>query len=300
MLTLRQTSLLVVLCATVLSAHATPLRIAHRGGTDDAPENTLVAVKTALENGADAVWVTVQLSRDGVPVLYRPATLDALTDASGKVSAYSAAELARVDAGAKAGGPATPWRGRGIGIPTLAEVLRAFPETRFFLDIKSPDAPPAALADALAGVLQTTGSGARTRVYSTEQRYLDALPPQVARFESRDLTRTTLAQSAMAHRCALPPASPAPDTPGAPGSERWYGFEMKRDVEVVEKYTLGEARSRVQLIWDQEAVDCFRANGPARLVLFDIKDENDYRAAKALGADAVMINSPARFRDIAR
>ncbi len=75
---------------------------------------------------------------------------------------------------------------------------------------------------------------------------------------------------------------------------------MKRDVEVVEKYTLGEARSRVQLVWDQEAVDCFRAAGPARLVLFDIKDESDYRAAKALGADAVMINSPARFRDIAR
>ena len=292
-----------LLCA--LTATAAPLRIAHRGGTDDAPENTLVAVKSALENGVDAVWITVQLSRDGVPVLYRPATLDALTDASGKVSAFSAAELARVDAGAKAGakdGGATPWRGRGIGIPTLAEVLNAFPETRFFIDLKSPDAPPAAMAEALAAVLRETGAGARTRVYSTEQRYLDALPSEIARFESRDRTRTALAQSAMAHRCALSDTSGAPGVPatGSPVGERWYGFEMRREVEVVEKYTLGEARSRVQLVWDQEAVDCFRAGGPARLVLFDVNSESDYRAAKALGADAVMINSPARFRDIPR
>ncbi len=309
MFTLRQTSLMVLLCAAVLSTHAAPLRIAHRGGTDDAPENTLVAVRTALDNGADAVWVTVQLSRDGVPVLYRPATLDALTDMSGPVSAYSAEQLAKADAGAKAGakdGGAAPWRGRGIGIPTLAEVLSAFPETRFFIDVKSPDAPPAAMAGALAAVLRDTGAGARTRVYSTEQRNLDALAPQIARFESRDFTRTVLAQSAMAHRCVLSAAPPAPGSPevaaptGSPAGERWYGFEMKRDVEVVEKYTLGEARSRVQLVWDQEAVDCFRAGGPARLVLFDVKDESDYRAAKALGADAVMINSPARFRDIPR
>lgn len=291
------TILAALLCAATVAATAAPLRIAHRGGTDDAPENTIVAVRTALENGADAVWITVQLSRDGVPVLYRPVTLDVLTDATGKVSAYSADELARVDAGAKAGGPAMPWRGRGIGIPTLAEVLRTFPETRFFLDIKSPDAPPAVMADALAGVLQATSSGTRTRVYSTDQRYLDALAPQIARFESRDLTRTALAQSAMAHRCVL---SEAPAAPNNSARERWFGFEMKRNVEVVEKYTLGEARSRVQLVWDQEAIDCFRAGGPVHLVLFDINSESDYRAAKALGADAVMINSPALFRDIAR
>ena len=297
--TIKKTLALLWLSTSLLAplpAHADPLRIAHRGGTGDAPENTVTALKAALANGVDAVWVTVQLSRDGVPVLYRPATLDALTNASGPVSAQTAAQLAQVDAGWKmgkgAGDTTTPWRGRGIGIPTLEAVLRDFPETLFLLDIKSPDAPPQAMAQALADVLRATASLARTRVYSTDERYLGALPAEVARFESRDLTRSILAQSTMAHRCELPP--PAADR------ERWFGLEMKRDVEVVEKYTLGEARSRAQLVWDQEAIDCFRHQGPVRIVLFDVNSEADYRQAKTLGADAVMINSPALFTAIAR
>jgi glycerophosphoryl diester phosphodiesterase len=57
------------------SIGASPQIIAHRGGTADAPENTLPAIKLALQNQAQAIWITVQLSRDGVPVLYRPRRL---------------------------------------------------------------------------------------------------------------------------------------------------------------------------------------------------------------------------------
>ena len=63
---------LTALCLLATAgAWAAPQLIAHRGGTGDAPENTLPAIKLALENNAEAIWVTVQLSRDGVPVLYR-------------------------------------------------------------------------------------------------------------------------------------------------------------------------------------------------------------------------------------
>ena len=280
------------LCAVFfsLASFADPLRIAHRGGTGDAPENTLVAIEKSLANGADAIWVTVQLSRDGVPVLYRPAGLEALTNLQGPVSGRTAEELARADAGWKSGGADHPWRGKGIGIPALETVLARVPGVPFFIDIKSPDANPSEMAEAVAAVLHKTASLARSRVYSTESRYLDALPPDIPRFESRDLTRTTLALSAMAHRCELPASS----------GERWFGLELKRDVEVVEKYTLGEARSKTQLIWDQEAVDCFRSKGDVRRVLFGIKGESDYRLAKALGADAVMIDSPLQFRAVPR
>ena len=279
--------------AVPLTAHAAPLRIAHRGGTTDAPENTIVAIESSLNHDVDAVWVTVQLSRDGVPVLYRPATLEALTNGSGAVSAFSAEELSRLDAGWKTGGAdgATPWRGHGISIPTLEAVLRRFPETPFFVDLKSPDVDPSLMARALSDVIQKTSSNGRIRVYSTDERYVNALPPEIQRFESRDLTRTTLAQVTMAHRCDLPDAA---------GRERWFGLEMKRDVEVVEKYTLGEARSRAQLVWDPEAIDCFRSQGPARIVLFDINSEADYQQAKSLGADAIMVNSPVKFRGIPR
>src|ERR1700732_330618 len=65
-----------------------PKIIAHRGGTGDAPENTLEAIRQSIAHRADAMWLTVQLSKDGVPVLYRPADLSALTDTKGPVSAF--------------------------------------------------------------------------------------------------------------------------------------------------------------------------------------------------------------------
>lgn len=85
-----------------------PQLIAHRGGTGDAPENTLPAIKLALENNAEAIWVTVQLSHDGVPVLYRSSDLSALTNSEGNVSSLTAAELAKVDAGWKWGDDSHP------------------------------------------------------------------------------------------------------------------------------------------------------------------------------------------------
>lgn len=96
--------ILTALCLLATAgARAAPQLIAHRGGTGDAPENTLPAIKLALENNAEAIWVTVQLSRDGVPMLYRSSDLSALTNSEGKVSSLTAAELAKVDAGWKWG-----------------------------------------------------------------------------------------------------------------------------------------------------------------------------------------------------
>lgn len=118
------------------SACAAPQLIAHRGGTGDAPENTLPAIKLALENKAEAIWITVQLSQDGVPVLYRPSDLSALTDHTGKISSFSAAELTRMDAGWTWGGETHPWRGKNATIPTLQSVLEQWPQT-FFTSISN-------------------------------------------------------------------------------------------------------------------------------------------------------------------
>ncbi|AXW86002.1 glycerophosphodiester phosphodiesterase [Lonsdalea britannica] len=268
---------------TAYSASA-PQVIAHRGGTGDAPENTVIAVDTALKNGADAVWITLQEAKDGVIVLYRPTDLKALTDKQGPISAYTSAELANVDAG-WAFGDAThhPFRGKGIGIPRLDAVLRMFPQVTFYLDIKSPDTDPVRFGQALLKTLQDTGSLARTRVYSTDARYLDALPPPISRFESRDRTRTLLANVSMAHQCDPLPASQ---------TMHWYGLELRREVEVVERFTLGEGRSKSLLTWDKEAMDCFRSAGTAQVILFGVNTPADYARARELGADGVLVDSP--------
>jgi len=272
------------LAAGAAAGHA-PAIIAHRGGTADAPENTRIAIETALKNGADAIWITLQQSKDGVIVLYRPSDLKALTNQQGPVSAYTAEQLARADAGwSFAKGEAHPFRGQGIGIPRLDEVLQAFPRVTFYLDIKSPDADPAQFGKALLATLQDTDSLNRTRVYSTDANYLQALPPQIKRFENRDQTRSLLANITMAHQCDVKPDAQQP---------RWYGLELKREVEVVEKYTLGEGRSRAFLTWDKESMDCFHSQGPAHIILFGVNSPQEYQQALALGADGVMVNSPA-------
>lgn len=277
--------------ASAAVSPSTPQIIAHRGGTADAPENTLPAIRLALENQADAIWITVQLSKDGVPVLYRPSDLSSLTNQKGAVSQYTAEELSKMDAGWTFGSATDhPYRDKHIGIPTLDSILKSFPTTTFYIDIKTPDADPQQMAAALSHTLQETHSLERTRVYSTDSRYVSALPATLPKFESRDMTRTALANITMAHQCQIK-ADKAP---------RWYALEMKRDVEVVEKYTLGEARSKATLEWDKEAMDCFRSQGEAHIILIGINDEADYKQAKSLGADGVLVNSPALFKTIPR
>ncbi len=56
------------------------LPIAHRGARSLAPENTLAAAKKALETGAYAWEVDVQVSSDGHLVLTHDATLERVTD----------------------------------------------------------------------------------------------------------------------------------------------------------------------------------------------------------------------------
>src|ERR1700722_2284446 len=76
-------ALVIITARSLTPALGAPFIVAHRGGTGDTPENTLEAFSTALENGADALWMTVQVTKDGVPVLYRPADLGSLTDGQG-------------------------------------------------------------------------------------------------------------------------------------------------------------------------------------------------------------------------
>lgn len=98
---------------------------AHRGGAALRPENTLAAFAHGLSLGADGLELDVHLSRDGVVVVHHDARLDRTTNASGAIAARAAAELARVDAGYRFGhgGGEFPFRGNGLGIPTLRDVL---------------------------------------------------------------------------------------------------------------------------------------------------------------------------------
>jgi glycerophosphoryl diester phosphodiesterase len=129
---------------------------AHRGGAGLAPENTRGAFRQAAALGVDGCELDVRLSKDDEVVVIHDATLDRTTDADGPVGALTAAELGRVDAGHRfdeAGG--FPWRGRGEGVPRLADVLADHPAVPFIIEVKGDDP---AFARAVAAVVARAGA----------------------------------------------------------------------------------------------------------------------------------------------
>ena len=73
--------------------------MAHRGASRYAPENTLAAVRLALEHGAPAVECDLQRTKDGHLVIIHDQTVDRTTDGRGPVGAQTFADLRRLDAG---------------------------------------------------------------------------------------------------------------------------------------------------------------------------------------------------------
>lgn len=103
------------------------------------PENTLLAFGKSAELGYRYFETDLQLSADGVLMVFHDDTLDRTTDGSGPVSEYTAAELKGFDAAFRFGSDrGWPYRGQGTTIPTLEELVTALPEASFTLELKRP------------------------------------------------------------------------------------------------------------------------------------------------------------------
>lgn len=107
-----------------------PELIAHRGARRERPENTLPAFARAIELSADAIELDVHASRDGAVMVHhdavpRPNTTEPSYAGIG-IAGLSLKELK------------TFWVEPGIGIPTLAAVLRAIGgRARVYVEIKA-------------------------------------------------------------------------------------------------------------------------------------------------------------------
>jgi len=127
--------------------------IGHRGARGVAPENTVPAIRHAVEVGAQAVEIDLHASADGQLVVIHDPTLERTTDGSGPVEARSAAELGTFDAGyrfTQDDGATFPFRGQGVRIPTLDEAMEAIGDLPAILEVKSA-AAGLALAEWLPG-----------------------------------------------------------------------------------------------------------------------------------------------------
>jgi glycerophosphoryl diester phosphodiesterase len=164
-----------LLAATATTAQAanrwiepkTPLNIAHQGGEDEFPSNTMYAFRKALKVGADMLELDIGVTKDGRVVVMHDTTVDGKTNGRGTVASKTLRQIRRLDAAywfAPAATehyshalPSRSYRFRGIAtgrrkppkgftasdfrVPTLAEVLKAFPRTPINIEIKgrTPD-----------------------------------------------------------------------------------------------------------------------------------------------------------------
>jgi glycerophosphoryl diester phosphodiesterase len=139
-----------------------PLNIAHQGGEDEFPSNTLYAFRKAVRAGADMLELDIGVTKDNKVIVMHDTTVDGKTNGHGTVSSKTLAQIKRLDAAywfAPAmddhyghDHPAAAYRLRGIAtgrrkapkgftaadfrVPTLSEVMRAFPHTPINIEIK--------------------------------------------------------------------------------------------------------------------------------------------------------------------
>ena len=96
-----------------------------------------------MKTGAERLELDVHATSDGVVVVLHDETLERTTDGTGPVRALSLAVVARLDAGYRFRAPdgTYPYRDRGLGVPTLAALLEAFPGVPLNIELKQQEPP---------------------------------------------------------------------------------------------------------------------------------------------------------------
>jgi glycerophosphoryl diester phosphodiesterase len=132
----------------------------------------MTAFEGAVRLGCRYLETDLHTTRDGVLVTIHDETLDRISNGSGPVHALSLSELKRVDAGYRFspdGGQTFPFRGKGITVPTLAELMQAFPDIRLNVDIKQTEPP---IVETLITFIEEQGAHDRILAGSFHHRML--------------------------------------------------------------------------------------------------------------------------------
>lgn len=174
------------------------LVLAHGGGQRLWPDNTMLAFAGSVALGADVLEIDVHQDANGVFRVIHDSTVDRTTDGAGRVESLTGAEIDALDAGYRwtVDGPSASatgdffYRGQGVTIPTLAEVLGGNPDIAVNIELKQDSE---AAGRALCQQLRDGGDALRVMVASFHSAPLRAFRqacPEVATSATR--TEVTL------------------------------------------------------------------------------------------------------------
>ena len=143
-----------------------PTNFAHRGASSRAPENTLEAFRLAVLSGAGGLELDIHMTSDGRIVVIHDDSVDRTTEGTGLVRRMTLHEVQSLDAGYRFtpdGGTTYPYRGRGLRVPELGEVLGEFPGHKVNIDIKEEQP---GVETALLETIKDANAGDRVLVVS--------------------------------------------------------------------------------------------------------------------------------------
>lgn len=285
---------------TDLLALDRPVIIAHAGGDFDWPHSTMYAFTKAALNGADVLEMDVMLSSDGVLMVQHDNTVDRLTNNTGLVSSFTAAELQAMDnaywfsggvwsdhelsddayiyRGIRTGHQPAPegFTAEDFRMVTFEEVSRAFPNHVLDVEIKIPESATGevdmesakAAARELARLIKETGREKSIVVVSFSDEVMTEFRnaiPDVATSPGQDtLVNWYLAGGALDPRDVIMQAPP-----------------VYEGVEVLTQETFDRAHADNRAVW---------------VWMNDSAQETTeyYNKLVALGADGLLISSPTK------
>ena len=250
-----------------------PRLFGHRGAAGVAPENTLASFRQAREDGAGYFELDVHATRDAVVVVIHDPTLERTTDGAGAIRDLTFAELQRHDAGFRFElEGAHPFRGRGVRVPALEQLLDEFPDVPLNIEIKQLEPP---IEPLVISLLERQNALDRVVLAAEDDRIMERIrghAPQAATSACYGEVREFFERSFAGRFDGYRPRARALQIPPRFG-----------DLELVSADTLAAAH-RFGL----------------EMHVWTINEEREMEALLALGVDGVMSDFPARLVAAAR
>jgi glycerophosphoryl diester phosphodiesterase len=276
------------------------LNMAHQGGEIEAPSNTLFAFKTAKEKGSDVLELDVHATADRELVVIHDASVDRTTNGTGRIDRMTLQQVKALDAAYwfvpdcgtchRRPDDAYAYRGYATGerpipgelgafepndfkVPTLREVLEAFPRDFINIEIKSTAPETEPYEAELAALLREFGRTTDTIVVSFLDHAVEAFKlhaPEVS-------TAPGTAETALFWASAQGPA------PGAP-NPRHHALQVPVEFNGLTVVT-------------PDFVDDAHANGLA-VHVWTINDRPTMEWLIDIGADGIMTDRPTLLEEV--
>lgn len=242
-----------------------PLLLAHRGGGEEAPENSVEAFAHARSLGVRDIETDAHVTADGKVVLIHDDVVDRLFDATGPVALLPWRDLAQLR---------SPQGGR---IPLLSDVLEEFPDLAFNIDAKTD-----AVVGPLLDVLEDHAAFDRVLLASFSERRLN----RIRRSGHRGLT-TSLGATAVARLLAAAETGTNPTSWHVPGPRQGV-----RAVQVPPSY------GPVPVV-TKRFVATAHAAGIA-VHVWTVNEESEMVRLLDLGVDGIVTDRPTLLREVLR